>query len=234
MEGGGSSAPLGLQDIGDYTETNDLFRIGSASIVGMNFAIALGRLGGIGGISLNTYFDTFGLEGVLANSALVVIMIQIARWIYTTVYTDAAGKTWSPLVFLCIIAMTQVLHDVLFYYGAIKMIPTGNNEMIDALKKYANENGSRALVGHALYLMLVAVIAMALKNTSMMFSFVVTNIALYTLPFVITTFGPKKVAAAAAPAKSADQQTGGGAAQQKPQPQQRESFGMASWGGGYY
>lgn len=230
MDGGGSIAPLGLQDIGDYRETNDLFRIGSASIVGMNFAIALGRLGGIGGISLNTYFDTFGLEGVLANSALVVIMIQVARWIYTTVYTDAAGKAWSPLVFLCIIAMTQILHDILFYYGAIRMIPTGNNEMIDALKKYANENGSRALVGHALYLMLVAVIAMALKNTSMMFSFVVTNIALYTLPFVITTFGPKKAAPKAQDTQQQGQQ-GGNPPAPKPRP---EAFGMASWSGGYY
>jgi hypothetical protein len=63
--------------------------------------------------------------------------------------------------------------------------------MIDALKKYAAENGSRALAGHAAFLIFVGVIAMFLKESTFLFTFIVVNITLYLLPLMMTTMGPK-------------------------------------------
>lgn len=198
MEGGGSE-PIRLGDISNYKEVSDLYPMASGTLLAMNIAIGAGRFGGLGGFSFNTYFDTFGLEGVLANMCLVLIMIQLARFVYTTFYNAGGTKPWSPLVFVCILIGAQVAHDLLFYYGAIKMIPTGQNEMIDVLKRYADENGSRALYGHSLFLIIVSVAAMILKETSVITSFVVVNILLYLLPFVITTFSKKSVPAAPLP-----------------------------------
>ena len=63
--------------------------------------------------------------------------------------------------------------------------------MIDALKKYSKEHGSRALAAHAAFLIFVAVLAMFFKERSFLFTFIAVNLTLYMLPFVITTFGPK-------------------------------------------
>ena len=179
-----------LGDIGDYTHTDDFIPIGSATIFVINVTAMLTRLGYLGGKTLNTYFDAFGLEGILANTSLIVIIFQIARYGYTKFYTEG-GKAWSPFVFVCALIGVQILHDIFFYYGVINVVPTGNNEMIDALKRYSQENGSRALAGHAGFLIFVAIVAMFLKERSLMFIILTTIFTLYLLPYVITTFGPK-------------------------------------------
>jgi hypothetical protein len=190
MEGGGTSESFKLGDIGNYTDLSDLYPIASASLVGINFGVLFARLGGIGGLSLNTYFDTFGLEGVLANVSLLVIIFQVTRWAYTSFYTSG-GRPWSPFVFVCVLILVQLLHDLIFYFGALQSMPSGKNDMIDVLKRYAAENGSRAMGGHAAFLIFVAVIAMFLKETTFMFSTLVLVVAFYMLPFIITTLGPK-------------------------------------------
>lgn len=178
-----------LGDIGDYKSADDIIPIGSATIVAINAATILTKLGVIGGKSLNAYFDTFGLEGILANVSLIVIMFQVTRWGYTTFY--AKTHPWSPFVFVCALIFVQLIHDLLFYYGAINLIPSGNNEMIDALKKYSKEHGPRALAAHSAFLIFVGAIAMFFKERSMIFTVITMAIMLYLLPYIITTFGPK-------------------------------------------
>lgn len=189
MDGGGDNFRLG--DIGDFKETDDLWSIASAALVSMNVGLAATRLGGLGGLSLNTYFDTFGIEGYLANISWVTLLFQAARWLYTTFYTIGAAKSWSPFVFVCVLIFVQLIHDLLFYYGLIRIVPGGKNEIVDALRKYANENGSRALLGHAVFLIFTAFVAMWLKETTFIFSLFVVNLAIYFMPLLITTFGPK-------------------------------------------
>ena len=179
-----------LGDISDYNSADDIIPIGSATVVAINVVTILTRMGVIGGESLNTYFDTFGLEGILANTSLIVIMFQVARWAYTKFYTET-GHAWSPFVFICVLITVQLLHDVLFYYGAINLIPSGNNEMIDALKRYSKENGSRAFFAHAAFLIFVGTFAMFFKDYSKIFTIIIVSVSLYLLPYAITTFGPK-------------------------------------------
>lgn len=192
MDGGGNgtSDMFILGDIGDYKQINDVLPIVSASVIGMNFAVLLSKFGGLGGYSLNTYFDTFGLEGILANTSFITLLFQVARWFYTTCYSSG-GRPWSPFVFICVLIFIQFIHDLIFYYGPLKSIPAGKNDIIDVLKRYAAENGSRAVAGHLVFLIFVGVIAMFLKESSFMFTFIVVTITLYMLPFMLTTMGPK-------------------------------------------
>jgi hypothetical protein len=191
MEFKGTSEDLfRLGDIGNFHTAEDIIPIGSATIFAINIVAMLTRLGFVGGKTLNTYFDTFGLEGILANTSLIVILFQLTRFAYTKLYTDA-GKAWSPFVFVCALIVMQVLHDLVFYFGVVNVIPSGNNEMVDALKKYSNENGSRALASHAGFLIMVAVVAMFLKERSLIFIIMTSIFTLYLLPYVLTTFGPK-------------------------------------------
>jgi hypothetical protein len=228
MEGGGAAKTIPtdegsfkLGDISDYREINDFRPIASATLVGINLTLLLARFGGLGGISLNTYFDAFGLEGILSNMSLVVILMQAARWGYTKFYNPAGSKPWSPFIFVCILIGVQMVHDMLFYYGAINALPSGVNEMVDVLKGYAKENGTRALSGHAVFLIVVAVISMFLKETSLLFSFVVVSIAFYLLPYIITTLGPKKPAPAPPPKE-----------EEKKPAARKEEFMMPAWAQG--
>jgi hypothetical protein len=179
-----------LGDISDYTQVDDILPIASATVIAINFIGILARTGIISGEALNTYFDSFGHEGVLASGSLIILLFQVARWGYTTFYTKT-GHLWSPFVFISMLIFVQILHDLIFYYGVIQTIPAGKNEMIDVLKKYSKEHGPRALAAHAAFLILVGVIAMLFKERSIMFVLIVSVFAFYILPFVVTTFGPK-------------------------------------------
>lgn len=188
MEGGGSTGEgFKLGDIGDYKDSGDLWPIISAAIVTMNLSVLATKFGGIGGLSLNSYFDTFGLEGLLANTSWIVILFQIARWAYTSFYTNLYNKPWSPFVFVVVLLAVQIVHDLIFYYGLLNYIPLHNNDMLDSLRRYSDENGRRALGSHSTYFILSAVIAMYLKETSFIFGFIIVNVALYLLPFLLTT-----------------------------------------------
>ncbi len=215
MNGGGAEEGIKLGDISNYNDLSDLGSIASASLVGLNLALVGGRIGGLGGLSLNAFFDTFGIEGFLSNISLILILFQAARWGYTTFYNVGGSRPWSPFVFVCILIFIQLLHDLIFYYGAINILPSGKNEMIDVLKKYSAENGSRALGAHSLFLIIVAVIAMFLKEASLVFGFIVTTVAVYLMPYIIATFGPKP----APPPKKVEK---------------KESFGVPAWNGPRY
>jgi hypothetical protein len=136
-------------------------------------------------------------------------MFQLTRFAYTKLYTEA-GKAWSPFVFVCALIVMQVLHDLVFYFGVVNVVPSGNNEMVDALKKYSNENGSRALASHAGFLIMVAIVAMFLKERSLIFIIMISVFTLYLLPYVLTTFGPKPPPPPPPPKEKAAPQAGWG------------------------
>lgn len=225
MNGGGAGEDsFQLGDISNYREIDDIPPILSASLVGMSLALIGGRLGNLGGFSLNAYFDAFGLEGFLANSSLIVLLFQITRWVYTSFYNADGSRQWSPIVFVSILLFLQLLHDIIFYYGLIQQLPSGKNEMIDMLKRYAAENGARAVGGHSFFLAVIALIAMFLKESTPIFGFLVVSVTLYLLPFVITTLSPKPAPPPAPPAERTNVQA-------RPGPQ-RDPFEMPRWAGG--
>jgi hypothetical protein len=188
MEGGSVEA-FRLGNIGNFADVDDFYPMAIASVFGINLAIAGARVGNLGGASLNTYFDAFGLEGILANVALIILILQISRFGYTKGY--GLTKPWSPFVFVCILLVVQFMHDLIFYYGAINILPSGKNEMIDALKEYAREHGGSALGAHAFLLIVVAAAAMIFKETSALVRIVVIATLFYMMPYIITMVKPR-------------------------------------------
>jgi len=191
MEGGAqTTSKFELGDIGDYRSADDIFVIFGASIFSLSLITIAARIGGLGGVPLNTYFDMFGLEGILSNAMLLVILIQIARYLYSTLYTSY-GKGWSPFVFLCFVLIAQVLHDVLFYYGVIKVVPPGVNEMIDVLRAYANLNNLNAIGGHAILILITALSAMIMCDMSVVTRILGGAVFLYIFPFILSIVSKK-------------------------------------------
>jgi hypothetical protein len=80
----------------------------------------------------------------------------------------------------------QLIHDVLFYYGVINLLPSGKNEMIDTLKQYAKENKGAAIGGHSVFIIMVCLIAMILKDTSPIIRLLIPAVTLYMLPYILS------------------------------------------------
>jgi hypothetical protein len=203
MEGGGEpSRGITLSDLGDYKNLEDLVPISSAAVFSLFLLTIATRIGGLGGLPLNTYFDMFGLEGILSNTMLILILMQIARYLYTMFY-GANGKAWSPFVFLCFVAGVQVIHDLVFYYGIINVVPSGVNDMIDVLKAYAKENKQGAIGGHAVLILLTALTAMIMNDMDMLTKLLITSVILYLFPYFLSIV-VKKPAPPPPPAEKAE------------------------------
>ena len=192
MEGGGQIEQkeyMKLGNIGDYKELADLTYVAAASVVSLDAVLALNKFGGVGGTTLNSFFDTLGLEAVVVIIALVVVIFEVARFAYSYFYTSG-GKVWSPLVFVAILLGVQMIHDLIFYVGVVSNVPSGKNQVIDFLKRYGKENGARALGASVTFMILVATLAMLYKEFSPVLLFGVVSIATYALPYLMNTAGP--------------------------------------------
>jgi hypothetical protein len=197
MEGGGiriTRDSLEFADIGDYKNLDDSFTIAIASLFTMWLGIILARTTELGSRSLNSMFDTFGLEAVLGHTSLVVLLFFFARYLYTAFYSSY-GKIWSPFIFLCVLLIVQMAHDLLMYYGVLQTVPFGKNELIDSLKEYAKENSTRALAANAAFFTATAGIAMITKDISDLAKFMILVVTLYAIPYSLSIIHKKVVAA---------------------------------------
>jgi hypothetical protein len=203
MEGGyRAPAPfLQLSNIGDYTNKDDLGTLVSSSIFTLFLSLVAARVGNLGGVTMNVYFDMFGLEGLLSNTMLMVILLHVARYLYSTLYST--GRAWSPFVFLCIVAVVQALYDLFFYYGVINVVPTGVNQMVDILKQYAKDYNVKAMAGHIVLLTTTALVAMFMNDMYDMHKFFLSAVVLYLAPYFLSVVvrKPKAPTPPAAPPK---------------------------------
>lgn len=192
MEGGASASILQLSNIGDFKEIGDLYAVGNASFFTTILLIVVARIGNVGGPSLNGYFSSFGLEAILSNSTLLVLVLQTTRWFYTTFY-DRFGRDWSPFVFIAFGLLVLCLHDIAFFYGVINTLPNGKNDMIDALKDYVSENKIAALGIHSALLVLTGIVAMIMKDMSDAQLLLIFIVGLYLTPYILSIVSKKVV-----------------------------------------
>jgi hypothetical protein len=87
--------------------------------------------------ALNTWYADFGLVAVGSDILIIVLGIALAQLLVPA----AKGLTLVGIAVLI-----QVIHDVLFYVGIIRGMPTGQNAIIDLFKKYAAEGSWKIIV----------------------------------------------------------------------------------------
>lgn len=92
------------------------------------------------GEALNIWYDRFGLAAVLSDIFIILIAFFIARYIYTIYLKPRFGT--NPWAFLATSMGVAVVHDILFYLGAILPFPRGANAMMDVFKVYAQRGGA--------------------------------------------------------------------------------------------
>ncbi len=133
------------------------------------------------GMPLNQWYSRFGLLAVLSDVTIIAIGFAIAYWVYKTWFADY-GLAW----FLLILVLVQALHDILFYVGVIVPIPRGVNAMMDVFKDYS-AGGAKIIVGDAGLMLASAAVYMGLERLPSEGKWFATLMALYTLPYILTT-----------------------------------------------
>lgn len=189
MQGGAPSSFIGgmndLPNISDFKDVSVLPFILSGILFVDVFVLFLTRYYQVGGKSLNLWYDTFGLEGVIADVGIIFLGFLLAQYIYSFYIAPLYG--WSPFMFVVLLVGVQLLHDVSFYYGVIKPLPKGHNAIIDTYKLYAEENGGMVLAGDSLLMIGSAIAAFGLLSLPTPVTIFITALTVYTLPHILNT-----------------------------------------------
>lgn len=173
-----------MKSISNFNDQSDYWYILPAILFIDLVVIVISRyFPNVFGKVLNVWYNTFGLNAVIADVFIIAIGFMIARWIYTRFL----GKTFgmNPGIFMIVLVLVQLVHDVLFYFGIIVPTPRGANQMIDVFKDYADENGGKILLADAGMMVGSGVVAMLLKNSSKGVYEVFTILTIYLLPYFL-------------------------------------------------
>lgn len=177
-----------LPDISNFRDTSDLFYIFFAILTIDVAVLFLARYYKVGGEYLNEWYDQFGVMAVLADVMIIFIGFLIARYIYTVYFYERFE--WSPIYFIILLCIVQLVHDIIFYVGIIKPLPAGHNEMIDVFKRYAEDLGAVVLGADALLMIGSAVVAMIYKLVPLHIFVSVSSIFVYAMPYILYTRNP--------------------------------------------
>lgn len=177
---------LPLSDITNYKNIGDWFYIVPAVIIVDLIVIFLIKYPGSprGVKTINHWYSKFGITAVAADVFSILLGIAAARYIYT-----GLGLS-EPIMFIAIMLLFQLAHDVFFGLAVINPIPEGHNQMIDVFKSYTAELGYQILAVDSAMMLGSAAIASFLKFLPDHYT--VTNILLasYAVCYVIYTRDP--------------------------------------------
>ena len=177
-----------LPDISNFRDVSDMYYIFFAILTVDVVVLFLARYYKVGGKYLNEWYDQFNIIAVLADVLIIFIGFIISRYIYTAYFYERFE--WSPVYFIILLCIVQLIHDIAFYFGVIKPIPTGHNEMIDTFKHYADDLGAKILGGDTMLMIGSALVAMLYKHAPVHVFVSASAITAYALPYILFTRNP--------------------------------------------
>jgi hypothetical protein len=174
-----------IKNISNYKDVSNLPYFLLAILIVDIVVLFLIRYTGLGGKSINAWYDKFGLQAVIADVFIILIGFVITQYIYTKLVMPYYG--WNPILFICILVLVQIVHDLAFYYFVILPIPKGHNSMIDIYKLYAQENGSFIISADAMMMISSALVTFGLKYMPTYVNYIIAIIVIYITPYILNT-----------------------------------------------
>jgi hypothetical protein len=177
-----------LPDISNFRDVSDLYYIFFAILTIDTIVVFLARYYKVGGRFVNEWYDEFNILAVLADVLIIFIGFLITRYIYTTYFYERFQ--WNPVYFIILLCIVQLVHDIIFYLGVIKPIPSGHNEMMDTFKRYAEDLGVKILGADAMMMIGSAIVAMLFKYVPLHVFVSISSLVAYVLPYILYTRNP--------------------------------------------
>lgn len=129
--------------------------------------------------TLVSWYNEYGLSGVLADVLSLMIGVIIARLIYPFIF-----KEFSLLYFIILAVFVQVCHDILFAMF-FTSVSRGKSRILDTFKDYANEIGFTILIADALMIISTILLAELFLQFSTNVNIIILIVSLYTLPYFL-------------------------------------------------
>ena len=173
-----------LADVSDWYDVSDWVYIGIAVLLVDVIVLFLVRFfPDVFGRTINIWYNRFKLEAVLADVLIIMLGFGIARYVYTEyVYPN---YDWNPMYFTGLTVVVQVIHDILFYFGVIKQVQPGSNNMMDVFRDYANAGGAKVVAADSAMMIGSSFLSMALKMTSAPWVVMIGLLTAYTVPYIL-------------------------------------------------
>lgn len=168
-----------LKQLSNYKDLNNVPYILFGALVIDLVVIALTK-NNLLGTNLKVWYDNFGLSAVIADTLILVLGIMIAQYLYTEFFSKS-----TPIIFLVLIGIVQLIHDFLFYIFAIEGTPKGQNKIMDLFKTYAKELSGKILGGDLLMILGSAGVAAYATTLSKPLFVFLSVLAVYTVPYII-------------------------------------------------
>lgn len=132
--------------------------------------------------NLKKWYKTYNLGAVLSDVFILVIAIQITRYIYPYVFSE-----WSIWKFILLALAVQITHDLLFY-ALFSAIPRGASGIMDVFKDYAGELGGMAIVGDSVLIIGTVLLASILAGQDLGTNLFILICAVYLMPYFVYSF----------------------------------------------
>ena len=135
----------------------------------------------IGSNQLANWYKKYGLSAVIADTLILVIGMIIARALYSKIF----GDEFNIFKFAFLVLIIQIIHDFVFYFGIIKPLPRGVNNMIDMFKDYAEEVSVGAVVGDSIMITMAVIFASLFAGYNNNTNIIILIILVYLMPYIV-------------------------------------------------
>jgi len=130
---------------------------------------------------LKKWYETYRLSAVIADVLILVIGFILTRAVFTYF-----NWTWNIYLFLGIILLIQIIHDILFALFFLT-VPKGVNKMLDLFKSYSKEAGINAILGDSFMIVITVIFAYLFSMFSFNSNIISLIILCYLIPYIIYT-----------------------------------------------
>jgi uncharacterized protein YacL len=155
----------------------DLLEISCAVVWIDFFTIVISKFFNLGK-SLDKWYEKFGFVAAEADCLVIILGIMVAKFIFPS-------ASLMTLVLAAIVI--QIIHDIAFYYLVIRVVPTGQNSMIDLFKEYAVENSWKILVADSIMIGSTVLLADYLSTLKTSYTTFIGLLGTYALTYMIYT-----------------------------------------------
>jgi uncharacterized protein YacL len=168
-----------LSNISNFKNNSDLLPIFLAVSIVDLIVIMIAKYSKFFGRQINVWYEKLGMTGVLLDIFIIVIGLLITRWIFT--YFNIS---FTPIKFIVVAVLVQLIHDILLYQLLIKP-HKGNNLVFDIYKSYAKENGGKILIADAGMVIGSCLLSMYFKNKPNYNNTALLILVIYLLPNIV-------------------------------------------------
>ena len=130
---------------------------------------------------LKKWYEAYRLSAVIADVLILVIGFILTRAVFTYF-----NWTWNIYLFLGIILLIQIIHDILFALFFLT-VPKGVNKMLDLFKSYSKEAGINAILGDSFMIVITVIFAYLFSMFSFNSNIISLIVLCYLIPYIIYT-----------------------------------------------